>query len=347
MESSKNAIYTKVPSQPQKAKVMGQLWVDKYKPKTFFDLVGNEKINRMVLSWVKHWDYCVFNRDNPAHLQMDYYRPGRTGFSSKKGGMGFSKSNDMRGDEANQPIDTLKRPFKKILLLSGPPGVGKTTLAHIVARQAGYKPVEINASDDRTAAKAKNMILSATGIKKNHQSSKKGSEDIDRLDQNQGKRQQKKASNAGLLRPIICICNDLYTPALLPLREVAQSIQIYPPPELATTKYLSWVCLNENLKLDNWTISKLVKRSRGDLRSCLNSLQFISVGGSNQKELLLGDKDHHASLFSAWEAIFTIQNSQSQQYDNSTNTRDAKSHLIKLLESNGEFDKLMQGMCYS
>ncbi len=30
-------------------------------------------------------------------------------------------------------------------------GLGKTTLAHVVARHCGYRPLEINASDDRTA----------------------------------------------------------------------------------------------------------------------------------------------------------------------------------------------------
>ena len=34
-------------------------------------------------------------------------------------------------------------------LLYGPPGLGKTTLAHVVANHAGYNVVEINASDDR------------------------------------------------------------------------------------------------------------------------------------------------------------------------------------------------------
>ena len=34
---------------------------------------------------------------------------------------------------------------KQIALLCGPPGLGKTTLAHIIAKHAGYNVVEMNA----------------------------------------------------------------------------------------------------------------------------------------------------------------------------------------------------------
>ena len=38
-------------------------------------------------------------------------------------------------------------------------GLGKTTLAHVVARHCGYRPVEINASDDRSAAALSQRVM--------------------------------------------------------------------------------------------------------------------------------------------------------------------------------------------
>lgn len=41
---------------------------------------------------------------------------------------------------------------RRLLAAALPAGLGKTTLAHVVARHCGYHPFEINASDDRNAA---------------------------------------------------------------------------------------------------------------------------------------------------------------------------------------------------
>lgn len=40
-------------------------------------------------------------------------------------------------------------------------GLGKTTISHVVARHCGYRPFEINASDDRTATALQSRIQDA------------------------------------------------------------------------------------------------------------------------------------------------------------------------------------------
>ena len=39
---------------------------------------------------------------------------------------------------------------KRALLLAGPPGIGKTSTAHVVAAEAGFEVIEFNASDTRS-----------------------------------------------------------------------------------------------------------------------------------------------------------------------------------------------------
>jgi replication factor C subunit 1 len=47
----------------------------------------------------------------------------------------------------------------RAVLISGPPGIGKTTSAHLVTKMVGYNPVELNASD----ARSKKLVEVCTG----------------------------------------------------------------------------------------------------------------------------------------------------------------------------------------
>lgn len=135
LENTKKASQV-VPETPVNAQhFSSQLWVDKYRPKKYVELLSDENVNRMLLYWLKLWDKIVFGRAPTVKLK----KPQTSKFKGK-----FQKK-----DENILELDSKGFPTQRIALLSGPPGLGKTTLAHVAARHAGYNIVEINASDDR------------------------------------------------------------------------------------------------------------------------------------------------------------------------------------------------------
>ncbi|KAL3418394.1 ATPase [Phlyctema vagabunda] len=112
------------------------MWTEKYRARNFMELVGDDRTHRQVLRWLKAWDPIVF----PKSGKVKPAGPTRPGADTE--------------DE---------KQHRKILLLTGPPGLGKTTLAHVCARQAGYEVMEINASDERSRDVVKNRIRTSVG----------------------------------------------------------------------------------------------------------------------------------------------------------------------------------------
>jgi replication factor C subunit 1 len=88
------------------------MWVDKYKPQRSSDLIGSTETMKKLSDWLKSWE--------DVHVKKTRTIP-------------FAKEN----------------PGAKAALISGPPGIGKTSIATILAKEFGYEVLELNASDTR------------------------------------------------------------------------------------------------------------------------------------------------------------------------------------------------------
>ncbi|KAI0032282.1 P-loop containing nucleoside triphosphate hydrolase protein [Vararia minispora EC-137] len=326
------------------------LWVDQYRPSKYTDLLGDERVHREVLSWVKEWDECVFGRSANTR--------------------GKKRARD--GDDL--PQDKYRRPPEKIMLLSGPPGLGKTTLAHVVAKQAGYNVFEINASDARSAQVVEDRIRPAVEIGFSVGSTKPNLVVIDEIDGatggNEGSagfiqklvqlalekpyagrlRKKDRKGKQPLLRPIICICNDLNAQVLSKLRPISRIIRFSKPADFLLVKRLRQICEWEVLQADNRALSTLVGIAQGDMRGCLNTLQFFKARNQTVTETMVrnatvGLKESDANYQVVMNDLF-IPMSQKRVKDLGLSGNDQAKYVDRLsrqLDGSGIMDRIALG----
>ncbi|KAG5421112.1 hypothetical protein I9W82_000202 [Candida metapsilosis] len=346
------------------------LWTEKYKPQNFLQLcpAGNERQYRLIMRWLQKWSPLVFGE---------------------------------RVKETDG-TDSLGRPIRKILLIHGPPGVGKTVATHILARQMGYNIQELNAMNSMDTLPQGSMQNSGTNNPYSNASSalklkiqntltsnavsKNGKpfcllideldslantndvvkilQDIVNADQrayskqrttigldNKDQRKSKKADRI-LNRPIICIANDIYSrqqgrfgPNPLEKMRVISDVVTFRKPAIvqratgakvsgsamkSVKDFLMTVSDREKLGLDYKDIGEICEVCDGDLRACLNQMQFSGrrvASLHNAKKVSPIDK--HISWFTMVEDVFK-RDPQLKKEDN------FKVVLQKYMDGNGK-----------
>ncbi|XP_030890168.1 chromosome transmission fidelity protein 18 homolog [Leptonychotes weddellii] len=303
--------------------------------------------NRCLLKWLKLWDLVVFGRERPARKprpSVELARGGKEAPSSSK----WKSHEQVLEDMLEAELDPSRRPRQKVALLCGPPGLGKTTLAHVIARHAGYCVVEMNASDDRSPEAFRTCIEAATqmesvlgaGGKPNclvideidgapvaaisvllNILDRKGPQDAESGDQVPTSGGRRRRAEGGLLmRPIICICNDQFVPSLRQLRQ--QAFLLYFPSILSSrlTQRLQEISLRQGMQADPGALAALCEKTDNDIRACINTLQFLH--GRGRRELSVqavqatrvGLKDQRKGLFSVWQEVFQLPRAQRQRW---------------------------------
>jgi replication factor C subunit 1 len=188
-------------------------------------------------------------------------------------------------------------PETRGILVTGPPGIGKTTTIHLIAKSLGYKVKEYNASDTRSVSVLRGMM--ALGIKRLVK-------EIIVMDEVDGLSERGGVGEIAsiikkTLTPIICIANEK-PPKLRPIMNVCLDIKFNRPVKSTIASALLKVAKEEKIEITKVDLETLCEKNGNDIRSILNNLEFY--GSDTIDSTNLKDSNHRLDLFSATQRIF-------------------------------------------
>lgn len=260
------------------ANVDSRLWTVKYAPTTTSMICGNKTQVDKLQAWLRAW---------PGNLRTQFRKAGRDGFG-----------------------------VYRAVMIHGPPGIGKTTAAHLAVKLEGYDVVESNASDTRSKKLVENGLKGvldttsllgyfAGGGKKVEIEKKKLVLIMDEVDgMSAGDRGGVGALAAACKKttiPIILICNDRRLPKMKPFDNVSFDLQFKKPTVDQIRSRIMTICYREGLKIPINVINSLIEGSRADIRQVINMLSTTKL---DQDAM---DFDQSMKMSKSWEKQLVLK----------------------------------------
>lgn len=215
---------------------------------------------------------------------------------------------------------------KRAVLLSGPPGIGKTSMAHMACRLAGYDVVEMNASDTRSKKSLHENVrevISNTSLAGFFSGAKKPEPKRIQciiMDECDGMSAGDRGGMAELIQlikktqvPIICACNDRASPKVRSLANYCEDLRFRRPDARQIVPRITEICRQEGLNVGTNTIEELVASTQSDIRQIINLLStyrltHTSLNFDESKQLAqTSKKDIEEGPFDALHALLSGQ----------------------------------------
>lgn len=244
------------PKSKDEAKTAGdQLWTVKYAPSKMLDICGNKGQVEKLQKWLRNFQ---------KNLKADFKKRGEDGSGASRA-----------------------------VMIHGPPGIGKTTAAHLVAKLEGYDILEFNASDTRSKKLMEETLRGVldnrslagyfSGAGKNVDKSKQKlvliMDEVDGMSAgDRGGVGQLAAVCRKSSVPIICICNERRLPKMKPFDHVTYELPFRRPDAQAIRSRIASIAFREGLKLPMNVIDQLVEGTHSDIRQIINMVSTFKLG---------------------------------------------------------------------
>jgi replication factor C subunit 1 len=268
--------YTRPEREPVKEE--SKLWTVKYAPKTMDQIVGNKAAVERLARWLR-----------------SFRASAKTGFK-------------VAGPDGSGTY--------RAVLIHGPPGIGKTTAAHLVAKLEGYSIVESNASDTRSKKMVEDGlrgVLSNTSLmgyfagdgKQVQDANKKLVLIMDEVDGMSAGDRGGVGALAALCKktsvPMILICNDRRLPKMKPFDYVTFDMPFRRPTTDQIRGRMMTIAFREGLKLPPPVLNALIEGTGADIRQTVNMLSTAKLDTKNL------DYEKSKEMSKAWEKHIVLK----------------------------------------